>query len=129
MAKPFDVEGHHILIGASVGIAVAPLDGKDGDILMKNADLALYRAKDDGRGTYHFYEKGLDAALQERRSMETALRSALPGERVSPGLPAAAQPRGQPRSVPSRRCCAGSIPSSAIMHPGAVHTDRRGDPA
>jgi len=79
MAQPFDVEGHHIVIGASVGIAVAPLDGSDGDILMKNADLALYRAKQDGRGTYHFYEKSLDAVLQERRSMETALRSALPG--------------------------------------------------
>jgi diguanylate cyclase (GGDEF)-like protein/PAS domain S-box-containing protein len=79
MAQPFDVEGHHIVIGASVGIAVAPLDGNDGGALMKHADLALYRAKQDGRGTYHFYEKSLDAALQERRSMETALRSALPG--------------------------------------------------
>jgi diguanylate cyclase (GGDEF)-like protein/PAS domain S-box-containing protein len=79
MAQPFEVEGHHILIGASVGIAVAPLDGIAGDVLMKNADLALYRAKDDGRGNYHFYERGLDAALQERRSMETAMRSALPG--------------------------------------------------
>jgi diguanylate cyclase (GGDEF)-like protein len=79
MAQPFDLEGHHIVIGASVGIAVAPLDGSDGDILMKHADLALYRAKQDGRGTYHFYEKSLDAVLQERRSMETALRSALPG--------------------------------------------------
>ena len=96
MAEPFDVEGHHILIGASVGIAVAPVDGTDGDILVKNADLALYRAKHDGRGTYHFYERGLDAALQERRSMESALRSALPGNEFRLLFPAAAQPRGQP---------------------------------
>ena len=80
MAQPFEVEGHHILIGASVGIAVAPLDGIAVDVLMKNADLALYRAKGGGRGTYHFYERGLDADLQERRSIETAMRSALPDD-------------------------------------------------
>lgn len=78
MAEPFEVDGHHIRLGASVGIAVAPLDGRDGAELMKYADLALHRAKDGGRGTYHFYEKGLDAALQDRRAIETALRSALP---------------------------------------------------
>jgi diguanylate cyclase (GGDEF)-like protein len=77
IGEPFEIEGHRILIGASVGIAVAPVDGEDGPSLMKHADLALYRAKGEGRGTYHFYEKGLDAALQERRSTETALRSAL----------------------------------------------------
>jgi predicted signal transduction protein with EAL and GGDEF domain len=77
IAEPFEIEGHRILIGASVGIAVAPVDGEDGSSLMKHADLALYRAKSEGRGTYHFYEKGLDAALQEKRSTETALRSAL----------------------------------------------------
>jgi diguanylate cyclase (GGDEF)-like protein len=77
IAEPFDVEGHRILIGASVGIAVAPIDGEDGQSLLKNADLAMYRAKGEGRSTYHFYEKGLDAALQERRNMEVALRSAL----------------------------------------------------
>ena len=77
MAQPFYVEGHHVVIGASVGIAVAPVDGRDGATLVKHADLALYRAKAGGRGTYHFYEKGLDAALQERRAIETALRGAL----------------------------------------------------
>jgi diguanylate cyclase (GGDEF)-like protein len=77
IARPFDIEGHQVLIGASVGIAVAPIDGKDGDSLMKHADLALYRAKSDGRGAHHFYECGMDAALQERRSTEAALREAL----------------------------------------------------
>ena len=82
MAEPFEIDGHHIHTGASVGIAVAPLDGRDGAELMKNADLALYRAKSSGRGTYHFYEKSLDAALQDRRVMEAALRSAVPGNEL-----------------------------------------------
>jgi diguanylate cyclase (GGDEF)-like protein len=77
IAEPFDVDGHRVLIGASVGIAVAPIDGEDGEALMRHADLALYRAKGEGRGTYHFYEKSLDAALQERRSIEAGLRAAL----------------------------------------------------
>ena len=77
MAEPFDVEGHGIMIGASVGIAVAPGDGQISDTLLKNADLALYRAKNEGRGAYHFFEKGMDATLQQRRALEFGLRQAL----------------------------------------------------
>ncbi len=77
MAVPFDVDQHSVVIGASVGIAVAPVDGMTAEALLKNADLALYRAKTDGRGAYHFFEKGMDAVLQERRSMELGLRQAL----------------------------------------------------
>jgi len=77
MAEPFEIDGHHIMIGASVGIAVAPGDGDTAESLLKNADLALYRAKNDGRGAYHFFEKGMDAALQERRALELGLRQAL----------------------------------------------------
>jgi diguanylate cyclase (GGDEF)-like protein len=82
ISEPFDVEGHRALIGASVGIAIGPVDGEHGDALIQHADLALYRAKDEGRNTYHFYEKSLDAALQERRSTETALRTALLGDEL-----------------------------------------------
>jgi diguanylate cyclase (GGDEF)-like protein len=77
IAEPLDFEGHRILIGASVGIAIAPIDGEDGESLLKRADLAMYRAKSEGRSTYHFYEEGLDTALQERRNTEAALRNAL----------------------------------------------------
>ncbi len=77
MSVPLRVHGQEILLGASVGIAVAPDDGADAETLMKNADLAAYRAKDDGRGTYHFFEPGMDAALQERLSFEMELRGAL----------------------------------------------------
>ena len=77
MTAPFDVDGDSVVIGASVGIAVAPLDGKTAGALLKNADVALYRAKAEGRGGYHFFEKGMDAALQARRQMELGLRQAL----------------------------------------------------
>ena len=56
---------------------MAPGDGGEAETLMKNADLALYRAKAEGRGTYHFFEPGMDAALQERLALEIGLRTAL----------------------------------------------------
>jgi diguanylate cyclase (GGDEF)-like protein len=77
IGAPFTVAGQQIMIGASVGIALAPGDGTTADALMKNADLACYRAKSDGRSTYHFFEPGMDAALQRRRSIEAGLRTAL----------------------------------------------------
>ncbi len=81
-SEPVDVDGHRVMIGASVGIAVAPHDGVETDALMKNADLALYRAKADGRGAYHFFEKGMDEALQRRRKIEAGLKHALEEDRL-----------------------------------------------
>jgi diguanylate cyclase (GGDEF)-like protein len=77
LAQPFDIQNHQVVIGASIGIAVSPLDGTDADTLMKCADLALYRSKAEGRGTFHFYESGMDAAQQRRRALEAGLRHAL----------------------------------------------------
>jgi diguanylate cyclase (GGDEF)-like protein len=77
LGAPYDIQDHHIVIGASVGIASAPEDGNDPDRLLKNADMALYRAKEDGRGNYRFFEAGMDARAQARRLMETELRAAL----------------------------------------------------
>lgn len=77
ISQPFDVAGHQILIGASIGIAIAPSDGSDADTQTKNADVALYRAKREGRGAFQFYEPDMDAAIQERREKEVALRLAL----------------------------------------------------
>lgn len=77
MAEPMRIEGHEVVIGASVGIAVAPGDGEATEALMKNADLALYRAKAEGRGTYHFFEPAMDTALQEKLTFELDLRAAL----------------------------------------------------
>lgn len=77
MANPFTIDGHQLVIGASVGIAMAPQDGETSEILMKNADLALYKAKNEGRSTFHFFESGMDAAIQKRRTIEAGLRLAL----------------------------------------------------
>jgi len=77
MAAPFDLQGHHVVIGASVGVSLAPNDGDDADELLKKADMALYRAKADGRGAYHFFERAMDEQLQARRALELDLRRAL----------------------------------------------------
>ena len=78
VSEPYDIDGHQVVIGTSVGIAVGPTDGISPDQLIRNADLALYRAKGDGRGNYHFFEPGMDAQMQARRVLENDLRKALP---------------------------------------------------
>ena len=78
LSEPFDIDGHQAVIGASVGIAVGPGDGLRPDKLLRNADLALYRAKGDGRGTFRFFEPAMDLQMQTRRIMERDLRKALP---------------------------------------------------
>lgn len=77
LANPIEAGGQIIPIGASLGIAIGPGDGHDADDLLKNADLALYRAKQDGRGAFHFFEAALDQAARERRQLELDLRMAL----------------------------------------------------
>ncbi len=74
---PLSADGHQIATGASIGIAMGPVDGADADTLLKSADLALYRAKQDGRGVFRFFEPALDAAARLRRQLELDLREAL----------------------------------------------------
>ena len=75
--QPLECSGHLITTDASIGIALAPGDGLDLDQLLKNADLALYGAKGDGRRTYRFFETGMDARAKARRSLELELRQAI----------------------------------------------------
>lgn len=77
IGEPYEINGHQIVIGASVGMAIAPTDGDDVDCLLKNADMALYRAKEDGRGAYRFFEPEMDARMQVRRALELDLRKAV----------------------------------------------------
>ena len=67
------------MCGASIGIAIGPGDGEDADKLLKNANMALSRAKSDGRGLFSFFEAGMDARAQERRRIEMELRAAIDG--------------------------------------------------
>ncbi len=76
---PFLIHGHRITIGASVGIAVAPDHGTDRDTLMRNADIALYRAKTAGRSAYRLFEPAMEAEMQARRKLEHEVEQALVG--------------------------------------------------
>lgn len=77
LLEPFEVHSHQVIIGTSIGIAMAPTDGNEPDQLLRNADMALYRAKAEGRGTYHFFQPEMDAQMQERRRLELDLHKAL----------------------------------------------------
>jgi diguanylate cyclase (GGDEF)-like protein len=77
LAAPHEIDGHSVIAGTSIGIAMAPGDADDADQLLKCADVALYRAKSDGRNVYRFFEPGMDAHLHARRALELHLRQAL----------------------------------------------------
>jgi len=77
LSEPYDIDGQQVVIGASAGIALAPADGETSDQLLRNADIALYQAKEDGRRVFRFFEPGMDARLRARRTLELDLRKAL----------------------------------------------------
>jgi diguanylate cyclase (GGDEF)-like protein len=77
LSMPYELDGQEVLIGTSIGIAVVPTDGEDPDKILKSADMALYRAKADGRGRYCFFMPEMDARMQARRTLEIDLRKAL----------------------------------------------------
>ena len=76
-AQPFPIDDQPVWVGLSIGVALAPVDGENGEDLFRLADLALYRAKNDGRGTFRLFEPVMDAQLKERKAFERDLRQAL----------------------------------------------------
>ena len=77
LSRAFQINGHQIMIGASIGIAVAPRDGDSADLLLKNAEMALYRVKLNGRGCWQSFEQGMDVKAHKRRNLQLDLRNAL----------------------------------------------------
>ena len=77
ISAPYDLNGHEALISTSIGIAISPHDGTDCTTLMKHADMALYRSKNDGHGSYCFFEQEMNVRVQARRELEQDLRSAF----------------------------------------------------
>lgn len=77
LKAPYDLDDQEMVIGASIGIALSPGDGTTPEELMRNADMALYRAKSDGGGVHHFFEREMDLQAQKRRGMELDLRRAF----------------------------------------------------
>lgn len=83
LSRPYEVDQHTLYIGASVGVATSPRDGRSAETLIRSADLALYRSKDQGGGVFHAYEPQLHAEAEERRVLEMALRQALANDELS----------------------------------------------
>ncbi len=83
LSRPYEVDQHTLYIGASVGVATSPRDGRSAETLIRSADLALYRSKDQGGGVFHAYEPQLHAEAEERRVLEMALRQALDRRELS----------------------------------------------
>ena len=77
ISRPYEIDGQQVVIGTSIGIAIGPADGRSPDQLIRNADLALYRAKGEGRGAFCFFAPEMDAQMQARRTLESDLRKAM----------------------------------------------------
>src|SRR5882724_4516090 len=84
IGEPYLLDGNPIVIGASIGIAMAPGDGDESEKLLKNADMALSRAKNELRGTFSFFESGMEARAQSRRKIELDLREAIQNDVLRP---------------------------------------------
>jgi diguanylate cyclase (GGDEF)-like protein/PAS domain S-box-containing protein len=84
IGDPYLLDGHSVVIGASIGIAMAPGDGDESEKLLKNADMALSRAKNEQRGTFSFFEAEMDARAQSRRKIEIGLRDAIQNDVLRP---------------------------------------------
>ena len=82
LSRPYEVDQHTLFIGASVGSAIGPVDGRSVELLMRSADLALYRSKDQGGNAHHSYQHKLHATAEERRLMEVELRNALENKQL-----------------------------------------------
>ena len=77
LSAPYELENQRVIASASVGAAIAPADGTDSDVLLRNADVALYRAKADGRTSFRLFEPEMDRRLRAKRGLESELRRAL----------------------------------------------------
>jgi diguanylate cyclase (GGDEF)-like protein/PAS domain S-box-containing protein len=82
LSRPFNLHGHDVYVTASAGISLYPDDGEDANHLFKNADTAMYRAKEQGKNTYRFYTEEMNMAVTERLALESQLRRALDEERM-----------------------------------------------
>ena len=77
LSRPFELGGQEVVVSASIGIAVAPSDGCDVDTLLRNADTAMYHAKDKGRENYQFYSESMNAKAMINLRLENSLRASL----------------------------------------------------
>ncbi len=115
LAEPVRIQGQHVRIGASLGIAFHPQDGLDVDTWFKHADMALYSAKNGGRGIYRCFDEQLSQAVTEHHLLESDLRRALDGGGAGGPLPAEIRLQTHWRSLVSRRWRGGGTPAAVIF--------------
>jgi diguanylate cyclase (GGDEF)-like protein len=77
LSAPYEIDDQVVIVGASIGVALAPRDGTDSETLLRNADMALYQAKQTGRGVFHLFDPNMDHAIEARRQLEIDLRLAF----------------------------------------------------
>jgi diguanylate cyclase (GGDEF)-like protein len=114
---PFHVGDEEIVISGSIGISMYPTDDVDLDGLLRHTDMAMYRSKSLGRGTYSFFSDDLNAAVSARLSLEGSLRRAIEREEFTLHYQPKADLAGPAGSPASRRCCAGTGPAMGLVPP------------
>ena len=134
VSAPYELNGHHLLINVSIGIALSPDEGLDADSLLRNADIALYGAKARGRGSYSFFEKAMDDRMKLQRASSSICgwRSTTASSSCTISPSSISRPI---RSAGARRCCAGTTPTRGMISPaefiplaedtGLIAADRR----
>ena len=126
LSQPFNLDGNEIVMSASIGIAVYPLDGNDADSLLKNADAAMYYAKEQGKNNYQYYNDKMNTSALQKMTLESNLHKALERAEVQPVLPA--QDRRDERLDHRRGGLDPLAPSRARAGlPGGVHSIGRGN--
>ena len=126
VTRPYQIEGHQIVTDISIGISVAPIDAIAPDPLLRNADMALYGAKADGRGTYRFFEPEMNTRMKARRELEMDIRKALVGKEFELHY----QPlvNLQTNEVSAfEALLRWDHPVRGLVSPGRVHPDCRGN--
>ena len=123
VAAPHIIDQHELHVTTSIGVSVYPDDGHDAETLIKNADTAMYQAKEKGRQSYQFFKPAMNVRAVERQSIEESLRRALERQEFDAALPAEDQPQDGGHH---RRGGADSLDASdAGAGPaGAVHSRR-----
>ena len=84
ISAPIGIGEDTFNVGASIGIAICPRDGRNQDELLKSADIAMYKSKREGRGKFHFFEKTMDAEARSQSSLEGDLRRAIASQEIEP---------------------------------------------
>ena len=117
LSQPLQLSGHECHTTASIGIAMYPSDGTDVQTLTKNADMAMYLAKEDGKNGFRFFTKDIKTQSIERLTLETRACAARWSATSSRCTTSPRSTWRAARSPASRRCCAGIIPISARVSP------------